>query len=194
MPKDFIVGDPVVAFGLVGAAHLNRKQGMVKRTKDTQGRVAVEFVGEEALKLVKQSNLKIERVPDDKNDPRICISFEKDGRTEKARVLIENGAGRTSVDCSSDLEGKYHFDLDGDFICEECFMARYYPDPLVHRYCAVCHEYVSVRQQYPLFLGPLRKLYPNGLLPNGRPCECAASPCVAWTHGSCGRCATLSVD
>ena len=51
-------GDSVKAIGLVGAAHLNGRRGVVVQGMDPKtGRVAVQFEGEDAVKCIKPQNL-----------------------------------------------------------------------------------------------------------------------------------------
>lgn len=100
---DLRVGDLVSAFGLVGASHLNGKWGVIQRAANAQGRLAIEFLGDEVVKLVKQSNLKRIVLPDDKDDPRMFATRRDTGA--KLLIRIENGAGHKCVDCGIDLDG-----------------------------------------------------------------------------------------
>jgi hypothetical protein len=180
--KAFKVGDMVEAIGLVGASHLNGRWGFIVKStaRNSSGRLAVRFDDDDKPKLIKLSNLKEPIVPAGKNDPR---GIFKSPNGESTPILIENGQGKECAECGCDLGGKYHVLYDGEYLCEEHHVDRYCPT--VARACAICHEYISLRDGKALPTETFKALYPNGKLADGRS---LLSSDIYWAHSRCFSC------
>ena len=93
-------GDSVKAIGLVGAAHLNGRRGVVVQGVDPKtGRVAVQFEGEDAVKRIKPQNLVSAAPPPARRPPPSTKAAGKVGRNDKCPC----GSGRKYKKC---CEGK----------------------------------------------------------------------------------------
>lgn len=194
MPSTFQAGDPVIAVGLTKASHLNGQQATVYAPAPHHpgGRVAVYFVGDEDnIKHIRPENLELDKIPLDQDDPRWFFLLTEHGQDLRCPLRIENGAGHQCHRCAVDLDGRMHVIVGSRYYCEEHYLQEFTQEAeLEPRYCAVCHEYISMRENVQLPINEaLRQLYPHGRLPNGRRLELASCPGVAWTHAACGQCA-----
>jgi hypothetical protein len=181
--KAFEVGDLVEAIGLVGASHLNGRLGwIVKNTAhDSSGRLAVRFDDDDRPKLIKLSNLQEAIVPAWKDDPR---GMFRSPNGENTRILIESGQGKECSECGCDLGGKHHVLYDGKYLCEEHYVDRY--APVVTCFCAICHEYVSLRERKALPDECFKGLCgPNAKRADGRS---LLSRDIYWAHSGCFSC------
>jgi hypothetical protein len=142
--KAFKVGDLVEAIGLVGASHLNGKWGWITRNINSSGRLAVRFddYADDEPKLIKRSNLMEPSIPAWKNDPR---GMFRSPNGESTPILIEKGEGKECCECGCDLGGKHHVLYEGKYLCEEHYVDKY--SPVIACTCAICHEYVSLRDR-----------------------------------------------
>jgi hypothetical protein len=182
--KAFKVGDLVEAIGLVGASHLNGQWGWIVKSaaaRNSPGRLAVRFDDEDTPKLIQLSNLQEPFIPAWKNDPR---GMFRSPNGESTPILIENGQGKECVDCGCDLGGKHHVLYEGKYLCEEHHVYRYCP--VVAGTCAICHEYVSLRDRKALPLEAFKGLCgPNAKRADGR---LLLSRDCYWAHSECFSC------
>jgi hypothetical protein len=182
--KAFEVGDMVEAIGLVGASHLNGQWGWIVESttaRNASGRLAVRFDDDDKPKLIKLSNLQKPIIPAWKNDPRMMF---KSPNGESTPMLIENGQGKECFECGCDLGAKHHVLYDGTYLCEEHYVNRYCP--VIDCTCAICHEYVSLRDRKALPLEAFKGLCgPNAKRADGRS---LVSRDIYWAHSGCFSC------
>jgi hypothetical protein len=183
--KAFEVGDLVEAIGLVGASHLNGKWGWIARELNSSGRLAVRFDDEDdnKPKLIKRSNLQQPIIPAWKNDPR---GMFRSPNGESTPILIENGKGKECFECGCDLDGKHHVLYEGTYLCEEHHVDKYCP--VIDCTCAICHEYVPLRERKALPDECFKKkglCGPNAKRADGRT---LLSRDIYWAHSKCFSC------
>lgn len=181
--------DWVRVSGLVGAQHLNDKVGRVETKWNANGRVAVVFVDQpREPKLLKRSNLKL--IPEDEDI--LTIGFPKSNGYFVA-IRIENGAGHGCVDCGCDLARRYYvIDQDGQYYCESDYAQKHSNQnahPMDLPFCAVCCDYIPQRNVRSIPAEKVRRVFPNGKLPNGRLYLGQNDPDHAPVHAACLTCA-----
>lgn len=173
------VGHYVQAKGLVNAKELNGKIGRITKKKNKLGRLAVQFMesddddddDDNKPKLIKEINLQeVPPFPLDKDEPWGTYR-NPDG--SEARIRIENGKGKSCVECNCDLDGKYYLHEFGEYRCEEHYVTKFAPGQEI--ICAQCHTFVESR---------LMMIQPEGLPFS----EMYRKDGVFYTHKKCGSC------
>lgn len=187
--------DFVKAFGLVNASELNGKIGIIVVAPKGDGgsgqRVGVRFLDHEKIKSVKVDNLETVDIDrhfhfEAKDIPG--IGFMRDG--SEVPVRIENGEGKNCAECGLHLENQYHVFYDDAWLCEEDYVRKYIGQTHeLFRTCALCHEYVPIREMKVLPTDPLKAAYPEGKLPNGTQlCSFIGTDMVFFAHKKCYTC------
>jgi len=174
------------AFGLVGASHLNGKFGVIieDASDSTNGRVTVQFWDETPAgfvdhpgppKLVKPQNLKSVSIPMGKNHP----GFSYLHGNEKVMVRVENGAGKSCVDCGCDLELNCFVFYNDEYRCEKDFAVSVGKSST----CEVCGDHLPLREVEHLPFGVMERYFP-GKIPKDNPNSFSSYP----VHRNCFVC------
>eukprot|EP00187_Rhodella_violacea_P011152 CAMPEP_0174914014 /NCGR_PEP_ID=MMETSP0167-20121228/80617_1 /TAXON_ID=38298 /ORGANISM="Rhodella maculata, Strain CCMP736" /LENGTH=339 /DNA_ID=CAMNT_0016158761 /DNA_START=905 /DNA_END=1926 /DNA_ORIENTATION=- len=174
------------AFGLVGASHLNGKFGVIieDASDSTNGRMTVQFWDETPAgfvdhpgppKLVKPQNLKSVSIPMGKNHP----GFSYLHGNEKVMVRVENGAGKSCVDCGCDLELNCFVFYNDEYRCEKDFAVSVGKSST----CEVCGDHLPLREVEHLPFGVMERYFP-GKIPKDNPNSFSSYP----VHRNCFVC------